>query len=146
MESGPSRGGQYPGQHRRQNMTPTAHNRTPKRITLKKHESIVDVMQQKIEKLKRQNSNLAKGSVELKEELHKLRLELKSQIKARSDALEMVDEWQDKYCEARDISSELRRERDEAKSITDNVVVQFNRAIKDVARYRAYADKLAGVK
>ena len=32
-------------------MNPAAHNKTPKRITLKKHESIVDVMQQKIDKL-----------------------------------------------------------------------------------------------
>ena len=41
-------------------MKPTAHNRTPKRITLKKHESIVDLMQQKIDRLEQENVRLEK--------------------------------------------------------------------------------------
>ena len=39
-------------------MTPQAHNRTPKRITLKKHESIVDLMQQTINRLEKENVQL----------------------------------------------------------------------------------------
>ena len=42
-------------------MTPTAHNRTPKRITLKKHESIVDLMQQTINSLEKENARLDKS-------------------------------------------------------------------------------------
>jgi hypothetical protein len=39
-------------------MKPTAHNRTPKRITLKKHESIVDMMQQTINRLEQESVQL----------------------------------------------------------------------------------------
>ncbi len=91
-------------------MKPTAHNRTPKRITLKKHESVVDMMQQDKDRLE-------------------------SDISSMEHTIENRDA----------VIKNLERRISQLSSLFESAKGALQAQTDRANRYKAYADKMAGV-